>query len=63
MAQSKAHIDAVTRYNKSNYRSIQFRCKPEQAEALKQAAAAAGQSMAGYILQRCLPGETNDQDD
>lgn len=63
MAQSKAHIEAVTRYNKAKYKSVQFRCKPEQAEALKRAAAAAGQSMASYILQRCIPGEANDQDD
>lgn len=41
--------------NKSKY--LQIRVTPEQKEALKQAAARAGQSLSSFVLARVLPDE------
>ena len=49
---SEAQIRASVRYNQSKD-SITIRPSKEDGAAVRQAAAAAGQSVQGYILQAC----------
>lgn len=49
---SKAQIQANVRYNRSRD-SITIRPSKEDGAAVRQAAAAAGQSVQGYIMQAC----------
>ena len=49
---SQAQIQANVRYNRSRD-SITMRPSKEDGAAVRQAAAAAGQSVQGYIMQAC----------
>lgn len=49
---SQAQIQANVRYNRSRD-SITIRPSKEDGAAVRQAAAAAGQSVQGYIMQAC----------
>ena len=47
--QSKAHIDAVDRYNKKTYDQIRIRIRKEETDIIR--AAAKGRSMNAFILE------------
>lgn len=60
---SPAQIQANVRYNRSRD-SITIRPSKEDGAAVRQAAAAAGQSVQGYIMQACserMQRENNDK--
>ncbi len=60
---SEAQIRASVRYNQSKD-SITIRPSKEDGAAVRQAAAAAGQSVQGYIMQACserMQRENNDK--
>lgn len=60
---SQAQIQANVRYNRSRD-SITIRPSKEDGAAVRQAAAAAGQSVQGYIMQACserMQRENNDK--
>ena len=52
MAVTAAHTRAITKYNASRD-NIMIRPDKETGAEIRQAAAAAGQSVQGYILQAC----------
>ena len=61
---SAAKIAANNRYDRKTYDRFNFRVRKEEAEQIKQAAGAAGQSVNAYILdavrekmQNDIPGE------
>lgn len=63
MAQSKAHVKASAKYNAANYVPITIRIRPHQRDAIKAEAEKAGLSVTQYVLTRCIPGETSDQEE
>lgn len=52
-----AHIRASNKYRDKNYKRLEIICRPEQAEALKSAAKAAGLTVTQLVLSRCLPDQ------
>lgn len=59
---SQAQIQANVRYNRSRD-SITIRPSKEDGAAVRQAAAAAGQSVQGYIMQACSERMQRENDD
>lgn len=59
---SPAQIQANVRYNRSRD-SITIRPSKEDGAAVRQAAAAAGQSVQGYIMQACSERMQRENDD
>ena len=59
---SEAQIRASVRYNQSKD-SITIRPSKEDGAAVRQAAAAAGQSVQGYIMQACYERMQRENDD
>lgn len=50
---SQEKIDYNKEYNKKNYANISIRARPEEVEAIKEAAKASGKSLARYVLDCC----------
>lgn len=51
---SKAHQKAVEKYNSLNYDRLTFRVKKEETEIIRQAAAAAGETVNRFIYKSVM---------
>ena len=66
MEKSQARKDSTKRYNDSlsaNKKQLRVWLDPAEYTAIETAARAEGLSTAAYVKARCIPGETNDQED
>lgn len=52
---SQAKIKANAKWNQKNMVQLAIRMYPQQRDAIRQAAADAGLSLAQYVITRCLP--------